>query len=425
MVIKMNKIDIKKIDEHIYHKILDNGINVYMYKANNTNEYKVSFFTKYGSIHNDFKIKGDKDFKKVPLGIAHFLEHKLFESETKEEPMEYFAKSGTSSNAYTSFFQTCYYIEGSDNFEDNLNYLLDFVQEPYFTNENVEKEKGIIEQELQMYNDNYDFVSFYKILYNLMNKHNIKYNIGGTVEEINKINKDMLYDCYNTFYSPNNMTIVVTGNIDINKTLKLIENNQNNKKILNREFKLNKVKEDKEVSLKHENITMNVDMPMVSFGIKIPISVNLSKEEIDVYINTIIDENFGKKSDFYIKNLEDEIISGGFSKATIQIEDYILVIFNSKSKEPKKLIESINQKLNNLNITENFFERQKKNLISSTIYAFENHFTVNDLIEDYIISYDKTIENIYADILNYNFNDLNKMFNSLNTNNTTSLIISK
>lgn len=425
MVIKMNKIDIKKIDEHIYHKILDNGINVYMYKANNTNEYKASFFTKYGSIHNDFKIKGDKDFKKVPLGIAHFLEHKLFESETKEEPMEYFAKSGTSSNAYTSFFQTCYYIEGSDNFEDNLNYLLDFVQEPYFTNENVEKEKGIIEQELQMYNDNYDFVSFYKILYNLMNKHNIKYNIGGTVEEINKINKDMLYDCYNTFYSPNNMTIVVTGNIDINKTLKLIENNQNNKKILNREFKLNKVKEDKEVSLKHENITMNVDMPMVSFGIKIPISVNLSKEEIDVYINTIIDENFGKKSDFYIKNLEDEIISGGFSKATIQIEDYILVIFNSKSKEPKKLIESINQKLNNLNITETFFERQKKNLISSTIYAFENHFTVNDLIEDYIISYDKTIENIYADILNYNFNDLNKMFNSLNTNNTTSLIISK
>lgn len=425
MVIKMNKIDIKKIDEHIYHKVLDNGINVYMYKANNTNEYKASFFTKYGSIHNDFKIKGDKDFKKVPLGIAHFLEHKLFESETKEEPMEYFAKSGTSSNAYTSFFQTCYYIEGSDNFEDNLNYLLDFVQEPYFTNENVEKEKGIIEQELQMYNDNYDFVSFYKILYNLMNKHNIKYNIGGTVEEINKINKDMLYDCYNTFYSPNNMTIVVTGNIDINKTLKLIENNQNNKKILNREFKLNKVKEDKEVSLKHENITMNVDMPMVSFGIKIPISVNLSKEEIDVYINTIIDENFGKKSDFYIKNLEDEIISGGFSKATIQIEDYILVIFNSKSKEPKKLIESINQKLNNLNITETFFERQKKNLISSTIYAFENHFTVNDLIEDYIISYDKTIENIYADILNYNFNDLNQMFNSLNTNNTTSLIISK
>lgn len=425
MVIKMNKIDIKKIDEHIYHKVLDNGINVYMYKANNTNEYKASFFTKYGSIHNDFKIKGDKDFKKVPLGIAHFLEHKLFESETKEEPMEYFAKSGTSSNAYTSFFQTCYYIEGSDNFEDNLNYLLDFVQEPYFTNENVEKEKGIIEQELQMYNDNYDFVSFYKILYNLMNKHNIKYNIGGTVEEINKINKDMLYDCYNTFYSPNNMTIVVTGNIDINKTLKLIENNQNNKKILNREFKLNKVKEDKEVSLKHENITMNVDMPMVSFGIKIPISVNLSKEEIDVYINTIIDENFGKKSDFYIKNLEEEFISGSFSKATIQIEDYILVIFNSKSKEPKKLIESINQKLNNLNITENFFERQKKNLISSTIYAFENHFTVNDLIEDYIISYDKTIENIYADILNYNFNDLNKMFNSLNTNNTTSLIISK
>lgn len=425
MVIKMNKIDIKKIDEHIYHKVLDNGINVYMYKANNTNEYKASFFTKYGSIHNDFKIKGDKDFKKVPLGIAHFLEHKLFESETKEEPMEYFAKSGTSSNAYTSFFQTCYYIEGSDNFEDNLNYLLDFVQEPYFTNENVEKEKGIIEQELQMYNDNYDFVSFYKILYNLMNKHNIKYNIGGTVEEINKINKDMLYDCYNTFYSPNNMTIVVTGNIDINKTLKLIENNQNNKKILNREFKLNKVKEDKEVSLKHENITMNVDMPMVSFGIKIPISVNLSKEEIDVYINTIIDENFGKKSDFYIKNLEEEFISGSFSKATIQIEDYILVIFNSKSKEPKKLIESINQKLNNLNITETFFERQKKNLISSTIYAFENHFTVNDLIEDYIISYDKTIENIYADILNYNFNDLNKMFNSLNTNNTTSLIISK
>lgn len=425
MVIKMNKLEIKGLDEYIYHKVLNNGLNVYLYKANNTNEYKVSFFTKYGSIYNDFKIKGNKKYKNYPLGIAHFLEHKLFESETKEAPFEFFSKSGTDSNACTSFFQTCYYIEGSNNYKDNLNFLIDFVQEPYFTDKNVEKEKGIIEQELHMYNDNPNYILFYRTLYNLMHKHSIKYDIGGSVESINKVTKDMLYECYNTFYSPNNMTIVVTGNIDIDETLNIIESNQNNKNIVNNNYNLKPVIEPKEVFLKEEKLTMNVDMPMVSLGIKIPIDNNIDKEKIDSYMNIIFEENFGKKSEFYINNLNDNIISGTLSITQIQIDGYLLIVMSAKSDKPDDLLIKIKDKLNNLNITEEFFNRQKKNYISSIIYAFENHTSISDLIEDYIISYNKTIENIYKDTLNLKYKELKDIFNDLNVKNITSLIISK
>lgn len=421
----MNKLEIKGLDEYIYHKVLDNGLNVYIYKVNNTNEYKVSFFTQYGSIYNDFKIKGNSNYKNYPLGIAHFLEHKLFESESKEEPFEFFSKSGTDSNAYTSFFQTCYYIEGTNNYEDNLNFLIDFVQEPYFTDSNVNKEKGIIEQELHMYNDNPNYILFYKTLYNLMHNHSIKYDIGGSVESINKITKEMLYECYNTFYSPNNMTIVVTGNIDIEETFNLIAKNQKLKNIINNDYELKTIQEPKEVSKEEEKLTMNVDMPMVSIGIKIPIDINIDKEKIDTYLNIIFEENFGKKSEFYINNLNEDIVSGGLSISAIQIDGYLLIIMNTKSNKPEELIKNIKTKLNNLNITENFFNRQKKNYISSIIYAFENHESVSDLIEDYIISYNKTIENIYEDTLNLNYKELNYTFDNLNIKNITSLIISK
>lgn len=420
----MNKIEIKGLDEYIYHKVLDNGLNIYLYKTNNTNEYKVSFFTKYGSTYNNFKIKGNKEYKNYPIGIAHFLEHKLFESEDKEKPFEFFSKSGTRANAYTSFFQTCYHITGINNYEENLNFLIDFVQEPYFTEENVKKEKGIIKQEINMYNDTPNWVMFFRTLYNLIHKHSIRYDIGGTVESINKITKDMLYECYNTFYSPNNMTIVVSGNIDVDKTIKLIEQNQKSKELKNNEYIKENVKEPKEVYLESDEITMNVGIPMISVGVKIPVNSD-NKEKNDIYINMIIEENFGKKSEFYIDNLSENVISGDFSISTNQIDKYFLVIFTSKTNNPKELIKRLKEKLNNLNITKDFFNREKKNYISDTIYAFENHSLVNDLIENHIVLYNKTIENIYIDLLNLKYEELNNIFNNLNLKNITSLIISK
>ncbi len=419
----MNKIEIKKLDEYIYHKVLDNGLNVFIYKTTNTNEYKASFFTKYGSIYNDFKIKGNLEYKKYPLGIAHFLEHKLFESETKEEPMEYFSKSGTDSNAYTSFVQTCYYIEGSNNYENNLNYLIDFVQEPYFTDSNVEKEKGIIEQELNMYNDNPNHVLLTKSLYNLMHNHNIKYDIGGTVETINEITKEMLYDCYNTFYSTNNMTIVVSGNIDVDDTMRIIENNQNSKNLKRVEYELNSVSEPDNVYLEEEIINMNVDIPLFSFSIKIPNKFNLDQNILEYYIDMIFEENFGKKSDFFIQSLEDGLLSYGLSFDMMFTDKHILIILSTKTKKYDELKDAIKLILNKLKISEEFFNRQKKKYISSLIYAFENHSTINSIIEDYIIEYNKTMENMYSDILDLNYEKLNQVHKLLNVNNFTTTIV--
>src|SRR6476620_4505251 len=197
----MEKIEFNQIQEEIYHEKLENGLEVFILPKKGFNKTYATFTTKYGSIDNHFMPLEKSAFLKVPDGIAHFLEHKLFEKEDGDV-FQQFSKQGASANAFTSFTRTAYLFSCTSNVEQNLNTLLHFVQEHYFSEKTVEKEKGIIGQEIQMYQDNPDWRLYFGLIDSLFVKHPIKIDIAGTIESISKITKDLLYECYETFYHP-------------------------------------------------------------------------------------------------------------------------------------------------------------------------------------------------------------------------------
>ncbi|OJG51713.1 M16 family peptidase [Enterococcus hirae] len=203
-------------------------MTVYLLPKNDYHKTYGLFSTNYGSIDNEFIPYGSDKKIKVPDGIAHFLEHKLFEKEDGDV-FQLFGQQGASANAFTSFTKTSYLFSTTDQVEKNLTTLLDFVQAPYFTEETVNKEKGIIGQEIQMYEDDPNWRMFFGILNNLYPEHPLHIDIAGTVESIEAITADDLYTCYRTFYQPSNMVLFVVGKLEPEKLMELIRTNQNAK----------------------------------------------------------------------------------------------------------------------------------------------------------------------------------------------------
>lgn len=224
----MNKTEYDQINETLYHEVLPNGLTVYLLPKNDYHKTYGLFSTNYGSIDNEFIPYGSDKKIKVPDSIAHFLEHKLFEKEDGDV-FQLFGQQGASANAFTSFTKTSYLFSTTDQVEKNLTTLLDFVQAPYFTEETVNKEKGIIGQEIQMYEDDPNWRMFFGILNNLYPEHPLHIDIAGTVESIEAITADDLYTCYRTFYQPSNMVLFVVGKLEPEKLMELIRTNQNAK----------------------------------------------------------------------------------------------------------------------------------------------------------------------------------------------------
>lgn len=223
----MHKKSYPLLNETLYEEILANGLKVLLLPKKNFHKTYGLFSTNYGSIDNKFGYAGE-DLQQVPDGIAHFLEHKMFEKK-EGDAFQLFGKLGASANAFTSFTRTSYLFSATENIKKNLLTLLDFVQDPYFTEETVEKEKGIIGQEIQMYQDDPNWRLFFGILQNLYPKHPLHIDIAGTIASIEKITAADLYRCYQVFYHPANMTLFVVGNIDAIETMEWIKKNQEKK----------------------------------------------------------------------------------------------------------------------------------------------------------------------------------------------------
>ena len=226
----MKKSKLEKLDLSLYTEELDNGLRVFIVPKTDVNGIYATLSTKFGSVYKEFVPLNEKKMVSVPLGVAHFLEHKMFEQKNNIDPFTFYSERGSDANANTSNYKTTYLFSGPNFFDENINYLLDYVQDPYFTDENVEKEKGIIEQEIKMYEDDPYFKMYDGIIYNTFIKHPIKYPIAGTVEDVRKITKEDLYTCYNTFYHPSNMFLVITGNVDPKEAMEVIKINQEKKK---------------------------------------------------------------------------------------------------------------------------------------------------------------------------------------------------
>lgn len=418
----MKKIELKGLDQYLYFERLNNGLEVYLIPYSNKSNYSMQYATKFGSIQTEFIPAGEKEMVKVPDGIAHFLEHKMFEQEDGVDPFTFASKTGTYSNASTNFEITKYYFDGNKAFKENLDYLLNFVGSPYFTDSNVEKEKGIIAEEIKQYDDMVDWFFEEEMKKVLLKNDNHRVDIAGTIEEINKITKEDLYKTYNTFYQPSNMILIISGNFDYKEAIEVIKNN----KILNSkkdkyDIKVKEIKEPLEVNQKENNLTFNIVNTKVGYGIKIPIG-NKDKMLLNMYLAIMLNIKFGITSIFREEIKKDKLMTSFYTEREV-IKDYILITFKADSNKPKELIERIKKELSSIEITEEEINRVKKVWISSSVMMTDViSITIDNILDD-IITYGKLIPNKVDIYRSLNKKDYIDMLKDIDFNNSSSIII--
>ena len=361
---------------------------------------------------------------KVPNGIAHFLEHKVFVQKEDPQPTEFFSESGTMCNAYTTFKNTTYLFSGANNLVENINYLLDYVQSPYFTYENVESEKGIITEEINMCNDRPSDILYEEIRRNIFANNNFKESIIGTVDDINSIDKDLLYTCYNTFYHPSNMVLVVTGNFDKDKVLETIRENQSKKDFEEMpEIKVKEIKEPDKVVKKESIINIETDIPKVSYNIKLPFNKKVDKRKYSLYLYIIFSCLFDDTSEFDEKLKNENIITNTVYFNLLNCDTHILISLINETNNYNELLEEIKNNLKNITISEEDFERKKKVLISNEIFIYDNIEIINEMIIDNILFEGMLKDNIIPLIKELDYNELNDVVNNLDLSNNATVIL--
>lgn len=421
----MKKTKLNKLDLEIYEETLDNGLRIFVIPKSDVKNVYATFTTNYGSIQNEFVPINEKEMIKVPDGVAHFLEHKVFEQKDGKDPFEYFSASGSDCNANTSNYKTTYLFIGQEHILENLNYLLDFVQSPYFTDENVQKEKGIIEQELKMYQDNPNTYPSEVIIYNSFIEHPIKISVGGTVESIYKITKEDLYTCYNTFYHPSNMFVCVTGNVKPKEIIDTIRLNQKNKKFeAAKKIKIKEYNEPDYVEKQEDTINMSITIPRVLVTYKLNIeNTNLNKKTINNFISFYSNLKMGPVSLLNEKLKKNNIITKDIVFYNIKTDKHILLIIEADTKKQKEFVKELDKELKINNIKEQEFNRQKKVGIASCIYMSDSIYSLNSAIMNDIIHENKVSYDTYNFYKKLDYKEFTKFINNLNFDNKSILYV--
>ncbi|MGD6847640.1 EF-P 5-aminopentanol modification-associated protein YfmH [Rossellomorea aquimaris] len=374
----MKKISFDQLQENLYFEKMSNGLDVYILPKKGFNKTYATFTTKYGSIDNHFVPLNEEEFVKVPDGIAHFLEHKLFEKEDGDV-FQQFSRQGASANAFTSFTRTAYLFSSTTNVERNLETLIDFVQDPYFTEKTVEKEKGIIGQEITMYDDNPDWRLYFGVIQNMYKNHPVKIDIAGTIESITPITKDMLYQCYNTFYHPSNMLLFVVGSVDPDQIMNQIRSNQEKKDYEKMpEIKRRFDDEPETVAEKKQVLKMNVQSPKCLVGLKAPEPHQQGKEMLrqELSMNVFLDMLFGKSSTYYSELYNDGLIDETFHYDYTQENGFGFLTVGGDTEKPDILAEKVQSLLLKAKqqslFTEEGLERTKKKKIGAFLRAINS-----------------------------------------------------
>ena len=419
----MKAIELKGLDQTLYYEKLENGLEVYMLPYKNKSNYTMHYLTKYGSIQTTFIPYGEKEKITVPDGIAHFLEHKMFEQEDGVDPFTYAAKTGTYSNASTNFECTRYYFEGNQAFQDNLNYLLDFVGSPYFTDENVEKEKGIIAEEIKQYDDEVEWVFEEEMKKALLQKDNHRVDIAGTIESINTITKEDLYNTYYTFYQLSNMFLVISGDFKVEDAINTIKNNETLRNAkTNFKVKVFQEEEPLAVNEKIKELEFNVVNTKVGYGIKIPIKHIKDKYLFNLYIGLMLSIKFGLSSVFREKLKKEQLMTSFYMEREI-VGEYLIIVFKADSETPFELIEEIKKELANIEILEEEIDRLKKVWISSEVIMIDNiNMSLENIVDD-IIEFGDIIPNKVEIFRSLNKKDYDKILSSIDFSNSSTVII--
>lgn len=385
----MNKKHYQTINETLYHQQMQNGLNVYLLKKEGFSKTYGLFATNFGSVDTTFVPLYEDKMIKVPDGVAHFLEHKMFEMENGDISDE-FSKLGASTNAFTSSNRTAYLFSTGSNEVECTKLLLDFVQDIYLTEENIEKEKGIIAQEIKMYDDDPDWQNYFGAIQNLYHHHPFAIDIAGTVESVYSTTKEDLTKCYETFYHPSNMVLFIVGQIDPESLMKVIEENQNNKHFRKvDEVIRQKCNEPNSVKNKETIQKMDVFMPKLTMGIKvnnIPTdSIQRVKREMACHI--ILDYLFSKSSSLYNEWVNKGWINDTFGGYYIQERDYACIQIGGDTNFVDELKQALNELVESLPSTiidESSFERLKRKMMGSYIMGFNSIETIaNSFIRYY------------------------------------------
>ncbi|GGM21955.1 peptidase M16 [Paraliobacillus quinghaiensis] len=353
-----------QLKETIYHDTLDNGLRVYLLPKREMTKTFGVFTTDYGSIDQSFTPINQDEAITVPDGIAHFLEHKLFEKEDRDVFQD-FTKRGASANAFTSFTKTAYLFSSTTDIEENVTTLLNFVQDPYFSDESVEKEKGIIAQEIRMYDDQADWRSFFGTIQSMYHKHPVQIDIAGSVDSIQDITKDDLYTCYNTFYHPKNMVLCIAGNFDPEQMMVLIKANQQAKTFPDlKEIERSFPEEPATVAEQKHVIEMPVSISKCMVGIKENMTtVNESFMRDDLLADMLLDHFYSNSGEFYRDLYEQDLIDDSFSFESSREKNFAFSIIGGNTSEPDQLMNVLKQQLlqwNDYQLTAEDFERMKK-----------------------------------------------------------------
>lgn len=358
----MQVIENLKVKEKLYIEKLQNGLTVMIIPKSGIQKKYIIWGTNYGSNDNKFIVPGENDITEVPNGVAHFLEHKLFEQRNGTNSLDTLTALGVEANAYTTNDHTAYLFECTDNFYEALDEFMDYVQNPYFTDENVEKEKGIIGQEIMMYDDYPEWQVYLNAMKAMYHENPIKIDITGTIETISHIDKDILYKCYKTFYNPSNMVLVVSGDFkpedileEIKKRLIYKENQGEIKRIYT---------EEPETIVKEKiEQKFQVSRPLYTIGIK---DSPKDQEEIvkkHIAIEILLNLIIGRSSNLYKKLYNEGIISGQPSLDYEFGKTYAHILITGQSTDPEKVYEEFKnevQKMKNEGIINEDFERVKK-----------------------------------------------------------------
>lgn len=382
------------LNEKMYFTKLKDGLSVYVYKKPGFSENIGLFGTKYGSVNNDFEDIATSKRVKVPDGIAHFLEHKLFEQEGANA-LDLFSKIGVSANAYTSFDQTVFYFETIQRFKEALALLIKLVKTPYFTDKNIAKEQGIIGQEINMYKDDADYMTYFNALRGMYKVNPVNIDIAGSIESISHITKDVLYSCYNTFYSPSNMFLIVIGDVDATKTINYIEENlklyekdyESRKNI--KEVKKYTPEEPKQINKGYIDQKMEVYMPELCIGYKLDVYKGKDAIKNQVICDVISEMYFSKLSEFFKQEYQKKLLNDqvGFDAEFSNTFSHVIVSASSINIDTLKddILQYI-KKIKSEKVDQELFNLVKRKLIGSYILELDNIVNIYRKIIDSILT---------------------------------------
>lgn len=370
----MQVIENLKVKEKLYIEKLENGLTIMIIPKKDIQKKYVIWGTKYGSNESTFIVPGETEPIEVPKGVAHFLEHKMFEQENGNNSLDVLTSLGVNANAYTTNDHTAYLFEGIDNFYKALDELMDYVQHPYFTDENVEKEKGIIGQEIMMYDDYPEWKVYLNALEAMYHNHPVKLDITGTIETISHIDKDVLYKCYNTFYNPSNMVMVVCGDFVPEDLLEEIKKRLIDKKS-NGEIKRIYPEEPEEIVKEKAEQKMQVSIPLYTIGIKVPPLEESQKVKTHLGVQILLDLVFGKSSELYGRLYNEGVIYGTPGCDFEFANGYAHILLTGQANDPEKVYEEFKKKVaefkeNGVNSED--FERIKKSLYGSYVKEYDD-----------------------------------------------------